>query len=99
MQQNTSVDSRIGSSVQNHPRLNIGVGKSLLFEDQAAPWPQVVPRCFDGKRPIQQDLIGNFLHLANSPPQPPGGEPVWLAYLEIVKRKLFGSIGVKNLGP
>jgi hypothetical protein len=56
MQQNTSVDSRISSSVQNLPRLNIGLSKSLLFEDQAAPLPHVVPRCFDGKCPIQQDF-------------------------------------------
>jgi hypothetical protein len=56
MQQNTSVDSRIGSSVQNLPRLNIGLSKSLLFEDQDAPLPDVVPRYFDGKGPIQQDF-------------------------------------------
>ena len=52
MLQNTSVDSRIGSSVQNLPRLNIGLSKSLLFEEQAAPLPHVVPRCFDGKCPF-----------------------------------------------
>jgi len=56
MQQNASVDSRIGPSVQNLPRLNIGLSQSLLFEDQAAPLPHVVPRCFDGRCPIQQDF-------------------------------------------
>ena len=60
MQQNTSVDSSISSSVQNLPRLNIGLSKSLLFEDQAAPLPHVVPRYFDGKGPIQQDVMHNF---------------------------------------
>ena len=41
----------------------------------------------------------NLLHLANSPPEPPGGEPVWPAHLEVVRGKLFGSIGSKDLGP
>ncbi len=38
-------------------------------------------------------------HSANCPPKPPRGEPVWPAYVEIVRRELCGHVSGKNIGP
>src|SRR6476660_18288 len=70
-----------------------------LFGHQSTPLPHIVPRRFDGKRRIPQQLMHTLFHLTNGPPKPPGGKPVWPVYLEIVRGEFFGSIGSKNFCP
>ena len=60
---------------------------------------QVIPRRVYRQRRILLYLIGASFHCADCPPQPSGPEPVWRAYLEVVRRELLRHISSKNIGP
>jgi len=60
---------------------------------------RLVPKGFDGKLWVQQDLFHNCRHLANGPPESALGGFVRRAHLEVVGRKLLADVGGKNLGP
>jgi hypothetical protein len=59
----------------------------------------VVPGRVYGQRRIQQHLVHKIRHFADRPPKPSGRKPVWPTHLEVITRKLFGNIIMKNLGP
>src|SRR5258707_14699257 len=59
----------------------------------------IVPRRGYGERRVRQYDMRKSYHLFNRLPKPSCREPVWSAHLEVVRRKFFGNVSSKNIGP
>ena len=59
----------------------------------------IIPRRFHRQCRIQQHLVREILQFADRPPKSSRHQPVWSAHLEVVRRKFFGNVSSKNIGP